>query len=460
MGNENRQNLYARRACVLVLAIIMFFFVTIIIRTITRQILVKRMEMDNSFTNIILFDVQNLNNGGDDESNVVVKIDWEKLYPFPISVSGNFTSVNHYTAKAGFIDAYKKRVQSIEDKTDTYVTDYLIGYKKIVELANKYEDIIQWSYASYQEYNGTIKLSDGQLTSYVELRDINGAADSTITFANYCSKKNIDFIYIQAPYKISEIQDKSISGVVDFSNQNADALIGRLRQEGIDVYDFRSQIDAEGLNHHSLFYRTDHHWLAETGMWASRHILEYLSQQYGYDVDSAWLDQERFTSRFYPSWFLGSQGKKVTLSVTTPDDFSLFYPAYDTSMHFSIPDAAVDLDGDFSIIYNMEQVNEIDYYEKNPYGAYMYGDHALAQFENHLASNDIRLLFIHDSFGDCVLPFVSLGVKYVDSLDIRHFTGSVQSFIEENRPDVVIVLYNPSSVKSDGDLHKATFDFR
>lgn len=292
MEKENKQALYARRVCIIVLAIILFFFVTIIIRTLTRQILVKRMGMDNSFTNIILFDVQKLNDGGDDESNVVVKIDWEELYPFRIGANDNSVNVNNCTAKTGIIDNYKKRVQSIEDKIHIYVTDLLIGYKKIVELANKYEDVIQWSYAPYGEYNGTIKLPDGQLTSYIEQRDINGAADSTISFANYCSENGIDFIYAQAPYKISKTQDKAISGVVDFSNQNADALIERLRQENIDVYDFRDQIDAEGLNHHSLFYRTDHHWRAETGLWASRHILEHLSRQYGYAVDPSLLNQQ------------------------------------------------------------------------------------------------------------------------------------------------------------------------
>lgn len=456
MENENRQSQYARRACVIVLAIIMFFFASIVIRTLTRQILVKRLGLENAFTNAILFDVQILDNGEHGGKIVAEYADWESLYPF----HNDNANAGIDNIKPQIFDVYSKRIQSIEGKIQTYVTDFLIGYNKIVELASKYEHVIQWDYAPYGEYNAVVTLPDGYLCTYAEKRDISSEAANAVSFAEYCSQNGIDFVYAQAPCKISETQDKTISGVVDFSNQNADALIERLRQEGIDVYDFRSQIDAEGLDHHSLFYRTDHHWLAETGLWASRHILEYLRQQYGYDVDTTLLDQERFTSTLYPSWFLGSQGKKVTLSVTAPDDFSLLYPTYDTEMHFSIPDAAVDLYGDFSIIYDMYQVNEIDYYGKNPYNAYMYGNHALARFENNLATNDIRLLFIHDSFGDCVLPFVSLGVKYVDSLDIRNFTGSVQCFIEEDKPDAVIVLYNPSSVNSDGDLHKATFDFR
>lgn len=115
---------------------------------------------------------------------------------------------------------------------------------------------------------------------------------------------------MQAPYKISKTQDKDISGVIDFSNQNADDLILQLRQANVDVYDFRDVIDTEGLNHHDLFYRTDHHWRAETGLWASRHILEYLNQYYNYDVDPDLLNENNFTSVLYPEWFLGSKGKK------------------------------------------------------------------------------------------------------------------------------------------------------
>lgn len=166
MTDENRQERLARRACAVALAIILFFFGTIIIRTFTRQILVKRMGMGSIFTNIVLFDIQNLNNAEEDESRPSVKIDWEALYPFQNSLISMETKVKN----VGFVERYKELIQSVENKIDIYVTNYLIGYTKIVELANKYEDIIHWSYASYEEYNGVVKLSDGQLTTFVKKR--------------------------------------------------------------------------------------------------------------------------------------------------------------------------------------------------------------------------------------------------------------------------------------------------
>lgn len=451
MNTEDKQNLYARYACTVVIAILTLFFLTIIIRTFTRQILIKQLKIRNEFTDIVLFDVENLNNM-DNENKASGKIDWEALYPFQVSKEDKKADTSN--TKTGLSNRYKEVVRSIKKKFTSAATNHLIGYKKFIELANKYEDIIQWDYASYAEYNGTIKLHDGQLTSYIEQREIGDAADGMILFVDYCNRNGIDFIYVQAPYKISKTQDKKISGVLDFSNQNADALIERLRLANVDVYDLRDTIETENLNHHKLFYRTDHHWLAETGFWASRHIIGYLNQKYGYDIDLSLLSDNQFKRVLYPAWFLGSQGKKVTLAVTEPDDFSLIYPLYNTRLHFYIPDAKIDLDGDFSIIYDMRHFEKIDYYGRNPYGAYMYGNHALSQFENHLSENKIRLLFIHDSFGNSVVPFVSLAVQHVDSIDLRHFTGSVISFVEKNKPDIIIVMYNPQ------EINKESFDFR
>ncbi|MBR0278815.1 MAG: hypothetical protein IJQ75_02385, partial [Synergistaceae bacterium] len=61
---------------------------------------------------------------------------------------------------------------------------------------------------------------------------------------------------------------------------------------------------------------------------------------------------------------------------------------------------------------------------------------------NKLALNTKRLLVIHDSFSDCVIPFLSLGVSHLDAIDLRHFTGSLRTFIETVKPEAVIVEYN------------------
>ena len=47
------------------------------------------------------------------------------------------------------------------------------------------------------------------------------------------------------------------------------------------------------------------------------------------------------------------------------------------------------------------------------------------------------------------------------TLDVRHFTGSVKSYIDEHKPDVVIVMYTEVQTKPiDWQAHTDKYDFR
>lgn len=129
---------------------------------------------------------------------------------------------------------------------------------------------------------------------------------------------------------------------------------------------------------------------------------------------------------------------------------------YISSCHYT--SLGLDREGDFSIIYNMGLINEKT--GKASYAAYIYGDQPVEHIDNRLADNDLRVLMIHDSFGDCVVPFLAMGVRTVDSMDVRHFTGSVRYFIEQTEPDVVIVLYNPAVGFEIKPSHTSEYDFR
>ena len=91
-----------------------------------------------------------------------------------------------------------------------------------------------------------------------------------------------------------------------------------------------------------------------------------------------------------------------------------------------------------------------------------YGDRAIIQIENLLEAEDRKILFVHDSFADSVIPFMALGIQSIDSIDLRYFTGSLESYIEESEPDMVIVMYNAGEVSEDVEYltHTDLFDFR
>ncbi len=367
-----------------------------------------------------------------EEDTTKIKIDWEALYPFETE------DVKEAVKRETIIE---KAYAYVKKKCEEYSSKKLIGYNNLVDCAKMYEELIQWNMTSYYEYNGVIKLRDGYLTGFSSSVDVTENAQSTIELAEFCRERGIEFFYANLPTKICVSEDKDISGVLDFANQNADRFLAMLDDAGVKYYDFRKILHEYGMNHHEAFYVTDHHWKAETGLWAARHILKFLRDDYGWNVNPDVLNPDNFDYVVYPEWFLGSQGKKVTLARTKPDDFTMIYPKFKTSLHYEIMSEGINTNGDFTTTYNMEAVKSRDYYNKNPYAAYNHADKPLIRITNTPINNGRKILVIHDSVSNCMIPFVAIDVQYMYSIDLRHFEGSVKSFITQEKPNVVMVIY-------------------
>ena len=386
------------------------------------------------------------------EERTEIKIDWEALYPFE---AGN---AEEETKRENILDRiYSYVKQNIKQKCDEYSSKKLIGYDTIVDTAKMYEEKLQWNITPYYEYNGVVKLRDGYLTSYTRSADITANAESTIELAEFCNQRGIKFFYANLPTKICVHEDINISGVLDFSNQNADRFLAMLNDAGVRNYDFRKLLHEDGMNHHEAFYVTDHHWKVETGLWAAGHILRILHDDYGYDVNPEVLNPDRFDYVIYPEWFLGSQGKKITLERTHPDDFTMIYPKFNTHIHYEIPSKEINISGDFTVTYDMQAVESKDYYLKNPYEAYDYGLKAVKKFDNTSASNNNKVLVLYDSFAICVTPFIALDIKHIEALNRMTFNGSIKRYIDTYNPDTVILILNSNEI---GSLDFNYFDLR
>jgi hypothetical protein len=447
--------------------LLVFLAFTVILRFFTLNVLIQHLGMNNAFTRLVWFDNNYV--AGDDEQDETNSINWAELYPFDDSKSNLNITETAESSNSANVSALSNRMQcitsaveSVEERIDAYTTGLFVFYSKILEGSYAYEKYIGWNFASFGEYNGVVQLADGYLASYVSKQDTSQHYEALAELNDFCQNEGIDFLYVQAPYKISEYDDIDVSGTADFSNQNADELLAQLEDAGINYYDIRETIHENNLHNHDLFYRTDHHWTTTTGLWAAKNILAYCNENYGWDADLSLLDADQFDYVTYEDWFLGSQGKKVTLARCQPDDFTLLYPKYDTNFHYYIPTEGVDTMGNYSVVYDMSEIEECDYYNKNPYGGCNYADQPLIQIENQLTADEHKILIISDSFSDCMISCLALAEKTVDSIDLRYFDGSLKAYIEESQPDIVMVMYNPNVVGGDIDYstHTDEFDFR
>lgn len=447
-----------RIIAIIFIIIITFFFCFIMLRAVTRTVLVKHYGLSNSIIDLILFDVNAINNGEDFTETNAFHVDWEVLYPFADEEQVNKKNITNEIEN--HLKQYNKKFENVKTRIEPYVTDYLAWRTELTELANGYENLLNWNIVSYSEYNGITIINEQYLASLSAEVNVSEVADSTIEFASFCKEHGIDFLYAQQPSKICKYEDPRIYGSTDYSNQNMDSFLQLLTKAGVDTYDHRKDIHEEGLNHHDLFYNTDHHWKAETGLWASQHIINYLNDKFDYNLDSSILDSDNYSYDVYRNWFLGSQGKKVTLERAEPEDFTIIHPKYETSLHYQIPNLEIDEYGSFDITYDMDNIDTIDYYNKNPYAAYNHADRPLIRIENKLIDKGPSVLIIHNSFANCEIPFFAMSVKYVDCIDLRQFDGSVRSYIEQTNPDIVIVTYNYINDSINWETNTDIFDFR
>jgi len=136
-----------------------------------------------------------------------------------------------------------------------------------------------------RKMNGVVKLNNGYLASTHKKADVAPYAKKLIALDQDLEKKGIPLLYVQAPFKISKYDDQLPEGIKDYSNSNADRLLKLLNKGGVDTLDLRAEMRSDGLDHYSMFFRTDHHWTVEASFWGFTKTIGVMNTKYGFDVD-------------------------------------------------------------------------------------------------------------------------------------------------------------------------------
>ena len=311
--------------------------------------------------------------------------------------------------------------------------------------------------------NERYKLDNGHLTYTVPKEDVDGFAENTVALRDVLKERGIPFLYVNAPFKIHE-EDKQLPvGVEDYSNENADAFLSFIEEQNVEVLDLRDCIADEGLDHYSLFYKTDHHWKAETGLWATGIISDRLAQiSSSFAVNSDLWNPANYSFDVYEDAFLGSSGVRVGEVYAGRDDMTLITPNFKTELTFSVDSEDIYREGTFSeaFLFRDNLISE-NMLESTGYAVYGNGIHDIIKIRNYGTEIDgafqpKKILMISDSFGNVVTPFLSLAFEQTHVLDMRMFEGNLMDYIDDYDPDVVLIIYNPGAYS---DNNKDMFDF-
>ena len=322
-----------------------------------------------------------------------------------------------------------------------------------VALKYNFIDLNGWFAArlGQTECNKIIRLSNGMLTDTYGPLNLTPGADSMVEFKDYLAELGIEFLYVQAPFKVDPGKLLLPRGCEDFSNENVDALIARAAEGGVDVLDLRPTISATPELVERYYYRTDHHWNYDGAFAATQLILERLRAHFpdaNFDFDRADLSQ--WDSHTLSNWFLGSHGERTGRFFGGVDDFTYYTPKFDTRISCLVSSDNQVYTGDFSdaIMRSEAHLSEPCYFNKSAYSLYLGGDYGLTLLRNPDAPNDLRILVIKDSYARPVCSFLSTMFREVALVDSRYFTDtSVAEYVRYRHPDLVVQLNYPKTIE-------------
>lgn len=294
------------------------------------------------------------------------------------------------------------------------------------------------------------RLPNGHLVIYRPVSNAKECAQSVIRFRDFLMQAGCRFLFVMAPCKSGHQNGQMPVDFPDHANENADQFMAALRASDIPALDLRPLLEQLPGDYFSYFFKADHHWKPETGLWAAGAIVAELNRRYEFGADPHLLQPDRFHIEVKNKLFLGSYGRKVTLAYADPEDYSLIFPREETDFSVRVPSAGIRIRGSFldSLVQiNHPRLNARDYYKGDPI-AYMYGNRPLIRIHNHLSHDGRRVLLLKDSFSNVVAPFLALTTEYLDIIDLRHFTGSLQEYIRKTRPDYVLIQYYAENIST------------
>lgn len=303
--------------------------------------------------------------------------------------------------------------------------------------------------------NTVFKTASGQLTWVVSKADFTQGVANLSELKAFLDGLDIPLLYVNEPTKMAFDDTGLPYGVKDYSQDNMAKLMGQLNQAGIAVYDLKGAMVDEHKTMNELFYVTDHHWTTKTGLWVAQKLTQRISEDLKFTPDEAHFDLNNYDQVVYKQWFLGSLGKRVGSTYSTPDDYVLLKPKFETAFTLKIPTSKITRVGRFeeSLLFQY-YLQTKNWYVMNPYMANLDGDHDVIKITNPNASDKPKILIVKDSFADVMVPFMANDFSEITVVDLRKLSGQkLTDVIEKQKPDMVIVAYYAALMESGSTIN-------
>ncbi len=335
------------------------------------------------------------------------------------------------------IDFSKVTTKNIVSTVNGYFSDYT-DYAKD-QIAGRDAWISAYSFvetAIFQKTDiGAIYLGDDDMM-FTKTVDLLSSEETTFT-ANIAALVALgeaypDLVTAMITPTSAQIYTENIPDNAPMLDMNAliDEVVEAGEAAGINMLDVR-----ETLTEHKdeyIYYRTDHHWTTLGAYYAYEMYCESLALE-PFDIDAHTAVE---ISNFY-----GTHYSKARTWDAVAD--TLTYYELDNQLTIYTITGANSVS--VSSISDMYNYDGFEAYDK--YGAFLQGNAGYSRVEG---DGEGSVLVIKDSYANCYIPFLTANYETIDVIDYRSYAYGLDSLIEENGYDQILVLYNIDSFKSDG----------
>lgn len=311
--------------------------------------------------------------------------------------------------------------------------------------------------------NDRYRLDNGQLTYVIPEMDVTVPVENTLAFRDALAEMGIPYGYVNTLFKLDP-QDKQLPpGIADYSDRNADRFLAALEEHNVPVLDLRRREQAQGLDHYSLYFVTDHHWTPEAGFWGYTQVAQWLeSLDSSFGVNPVFTQESSYHHTVYEDIFCGSAARRVGPLYAGLDDITVITPKFDTALTLTQSDLFRQGSYEETLLF-YDHLTRENMLENAVYSVYLGEDQPEIRICNQSRQQNLdpqstpkRLLILKDSSVLVLAPYLALSYDEVTLIDLRLFGGSLLDYIAQYQPDMVLTIYNPGAFEAH---NLAMFDF-
>lgn len=294
---------------------------------------------------------------------------------------------------------------------EEYINDQFIGRNQWINLKSRSEYIL-----GKVENNGIVYGKDNYF--FEKLNDINeDRVEYNIEGINKFienRKENISFMIIPSSYEVYKDKLPIGAPVVNQEKVIKDIYYKIIGSNKINLL----SIMKKNRNEY-IYYRTDHHWTTYGAYLGYKEFIESIG---GTPIDINKLNKKSIDN-FYGSYFSRSKA---------------FNSIADTLDYYEFKDIEMKIEDEvYDNLYDYEYLNTRD-----KYSMFLRGNNGLTIIKNKRLSNGKKLVIFKDSFGNSMVPFLTMNFEEIHVVDLRAFMINVNTYIGNNDFDEILIMYS------------------